>query len=311
MADGDGREPRARLPSADAPRRGDDARRRACRGAPSARVGDALGLDPRGGRRGDRRDREREDGGRAPPRVGREGTGPPWLRARRVRRRRPAARQRPRRADGLPARHRPAGPRRLLAFGVLVAPLQREFATSHIERFADVAAGDVAAILGRSPRARDEWLRERGFAEADRQLSLEVDVRYHKQGFEIPVTHRTLRGRRPRSRRSPRVSWPAHDREYGFRLELGLELVVVRCVATGLAPSPAVHAPPRRPRTPVDDAGDRSPPVYWDGGWIAGARLRPCRLGPGHRVEGPAVIEQKDSTTLVHPGLRRRAWTRI
>ena len=26
------------------------------------------------------------------------------------------------------------------------------------------------------------------------------------------------------------------------------------------------------------------------------------RLGPGHRIEGPAVIEQMDATTLVLPG---------
>ena len=42
--------------------------------------------------------------------------------------------------------------------------------------------------------------------------------------------------------------------------------------------------------------------VYWDGGWIAAPVYARERLGPGHRMAGPAVIEQEDSTTLVHPG---------
>ncbi len=30
------------------------------------------------------------------------------------------------------------------------------------------------------------------------------------------------------------------------------------------------------------------------------------KLGPGHVIEGPAVIEQMDSTTLILPGQRAR-----
>ena len=130
-------------------------------------------------------------------------------------------------------------------------------------------------------------------------------MRYHQQGFELPVTHPD-----PFADGDLRASLAerfvaAHGLHYGFELELEPELVVVRCVATGLTPSPAVHASPRR-RHPVEDAvvdGDHT--VYWDGGWIAGPVYARERLGPGHRIAGPAVIEQEDSTTLVHPGLRR------
>ena len=35
-----------------------------------------------------------------------------------------------------------------------------------------------------------------------------------------------------------------------------------------------------------------------------GADLRPYALSPGDVVEGPAIIEQLDSTTLVPPGIK-------
>ena len=48
--------------------------------------------------------------------------------------------------------------------------------------------------------------------------------------------------------------------------------------------------------------------LYWDGQWIAGPVYARERLGPGHQIAGPAVIEQEDSTTLVHPRIRAPAW---
>jgi len=47
--------------------------------------------------------------------------------------------------------------------------------------------------------------------------------------------------------------------------------------------------------------------------WLAeSGRFAPCpiydreRLGPGHRLSGPAIVEQMDATTLVLPGQTAR-----
>ena len=65
------------------------------------KVADAMGLEPRGGRRRHPADRQREHGGRAARDQRAARPRPARVRAGRLRRRRPAARQRGRRADGL------------------------------------------------------------------------------------------------------------------------------------------------------------------------------------------------------------------
>ena len=55
-------------------------------------------------------------------------------------------------------------------------------------------------------------------------------------------------------------------------------------------------------------AGSAAPPgtreVWFTGGWVAASTRAREDLAPGDVVEGPAVIEQVDSTTLVEPGAR-------
>ncbi len=196
----------------------------------------------------------------------------------------------------------PPAPGVFSTFGFLVADMQREFATSHIRRLADVTAGDLAAILDDLQARAIAWLREHGFADAEQQLSFQFGMRYHQQGFELPVTHPDPFADGDLGASLAERFVTAHGLLYGFELELEPELVVVRCIATGLTPSPAVHASPPA-RAPANDAVvDGGHTVYWDGGWIAAPVYARERLGPGHRMAGPAVIEQEDSTTLVHPG---------
>ena len=42
--------------------------------------------------------------------------------------------------------------------------------------------------------------------------------------------------------------------------------------------------------------------VYFNGGFTPAPVFHRADLRPGHRLAGPAVIEQMDSTTLIHPG---------
>jgi N-methylhydantoinase A len=47
------------------------------------------------------------------------------------------------------------------------------------------------------------------------------------------------------------------------------------------------------------------------GGLTACPVLAREKLGPGHVIEGPAVIEQMDATTLILPGQRARIDTTL
>jgi N-methylhydantoinase A len=198
----------------------------------------------------------------------------------------------------------PPAPGVFSTLGFLVADMQREFARSHIRRLSDVESADLAAILGELDASSRAWLAEHGFPDSEQQLSFQFGMRYHQQGFELPVTHPDPFADSDLLTTLAERFVAAHGLLYGFELELEPELVVVRCVATGRTPSPAVHeAPPAT--TPAEAAVmEADHAIYWDGDWIAAPVYARERLGPGHRITGPAVIEQEDSTTLVQPGTR-------
>jgi N-methylhydantoinase A len=196
----------------------------------------------------------------------------------------------------------PPAPGVFSTFGFLVADMQREFSVSHIRRLSDLAHHDLAELLRGVEASGRDWLEREGFAEQDQCLSFQFGMRYHQQGFELPVTHPDPFSDAELIASLAERFVAAHTLLYGFDLELEPELVVVRCVAVGVTPSPTVQAaePADSPAgVAIVDGGHR---LYWDGEWTTGAVYSRERLGPGHRIAGPAVIEQEDSTTLVHPG---------
>jgi 5-oxoprolinase (ATP-hydrolysing) len=98
----------------------------------------------------------------------------------------------------------------------------------------------------------------------------------------------------------------AHEREYGHRFEAEVEIVNIRVLGVGRiedlqwAEAETGDGDPSGAKT-----GERD--VVFDVGGKAETRATPFfdreRLRAGDRIEGPAIIEQYDSTTVVPPGL--------
>ena len=96
----------------------------------------------------------------------------------------------------------------------------------------------------------------------------------------------------------------AHERAYGYAApEDPVELVNVRLAAIGVTPRPAA---PRCPRAAViPSARSRATREVWfaeAGGWRKTNVLDRSKLLSGNVVAGPAIIEEHDASTLVHPG---------
>jgi N-methylhydantoinase A len=93
-----------------------------------------------------------------------------------------------------------------------------------------------------------------------------------------------------------------HERQYGFRLDGEvIEIVNLRVTAVRPEPPPAIAAPaPTGAPEPIEVR-----PVWFDAdGPVECPIFRRDALSGGARLDGPAVIEEVDSTTLVDPGDR-------
>jgi N-methylhydantoinase A len=93
-----------------------------------------------------------------------------------------------------------------------------------------------------------------------------------------------------------------HERVYGYaRTQQPVEFVNFRAVHTYPLPRPVV-TPSARASGSLADArlGERR--AYF-GGEVATAVYERARLPIGARIDGPAIVEQLDTTTVIPPGV--------
>ena len=82
----------------------------------------------------------------------------------------------------------PPAPGLLCALGDIVADFRDEFARTYIRVLDDAEPEDVSSILEELGERAQQWLANEGIAEELRSISYVADMRYHGQGYEIPVS---------------------------------------------------------------------------------------------------------------------------
>ncbi|WP_193608624.1 hydantoinase/oxoprolinase family protein [Nocardioides lijunqiniae] len=197
----------------------------------------------------------------------------------------------------------PPSPGVLCAYGDATTNLRDESVRTLVRRFDELSDDSLLEILQELGAASRETLAKEGVAEADQRLVYSADLRYHGQGFEIPVTIDidSFDGSGAGIAALRAAFDVEHERLFSFVLDNEHELVTVRATANG--PRPEVAAP-------VLEDGDGDPVaalVERSAVWVEGAEVEAgiydrARLRAGDVVAGPAIVTEMDSTTLVLPG---------
>lgn len=185
------------------------------------------------------------------------------------------------------------------AFGTLVADprVDRRWTRYYTSDRIDI--GEVNSQMERLVRESVEELRQEGYA-GKPLLTRSVSMRYAGQNYEreIPVPAGKITP--ALFRRILEAFHREHHEFYGFSFpQEVVELIHFNVTARGegLKPPMPVIAPGRPPE-PVNLR-----PVYFrEKGFISCPVYRRDTLPAGAAIQGPAVIEEMDSTTLLHPG---------
>lgn len=194
----------------------------------------------------------------------------------------------------------PAAPGILCAQGLVVSDLKEDFVVSSriVADSAGMAA--VADHVGTLRAEAADWFVEEAIDEAQRGLRLSFDMRYVGQNYELNVALDDVPERFDDADLRQRF-FTAHEMNYGyFNPDDPVEIVNFRLTARGRLPRPeqADMAEIDAPAVPV---GQRA--VFFEAeGAVEAALYDRDSLRPGQTIEGPAVIDQLDSTTLVYPG---------
>jgi N-methylhydantoinase A len=188
------------------------------------------------------------------------------------------------------------------AIGLLQADVRHDYAVSRMTLLTDVGPADVTLMLKTlADRAKAE-LRSEGFKAGEINIEYAIDMRYAGQGYELTVPLPSGRATARMLADVRRTFDETHRQLFGHSgPEEPVEAVTYR--VTGVGKLPVVKMPVfRRKGTSIKDAYLGKRRARFDGvGCDAGIYQRE-RLDVGHRIKGAAVIEQLDSTLVVHPG---------
>ena len=198
----------------------------------------------------------------------------------------------------------PPAPGLLCAIGDLVADFRDEFAQTYIRLLSDANGPEVAEILGGLGERATEWLTGEGIAPDGQRIAYSADMRYHRQGYEIPVALDPDEIRNDGLGDLEERFNGLHEQLYGFRMPgTASEIVNLRAVGYGDVPKPDL---------PVGEIGSEDASgavvdeheVVFDGERVATKIYDRSRLEPGATFDGPAIVTEFDSTTVVLPGYR-------
>ena len=208
----------------------------------------------------------------------------------------------------------PPHPGVLCATGLLLTDLVTDYARTRLTPLADTT-DIIAAEFARLETQAVEWFVAEGVNEGSRRLARTIDMRYSGQNYELSIAVPDGLTGAALTHALKAAFEAEHERMYGYIAEdEPVQLVTFRLQATGLVPKSDIAAHPRADRD-VEEAliGGREVWLPELGGWTECPLYQRSSLGPGHRIAGPAIVEQMDSTTLVLPGQSAEvdAWLNI
>jgi len=199
------------------------------------------------------------------------------------------------------------------AMGLLMADVRRDHVRSRLEAIDALDLAAAARTFAELEGAARAQLRADGFDEAHIALERQLDLRYAGQGYEVTVTAPSG-GLTCEALDAVRKDFDVqHESLFGHKApDEVVETVNYRVVGFGLVPKIELQPYPAASGK-AEPAGERQAYFPELGGMVGTPIYDRERLGPGHGFDGPAIVEQPDSTVVVFPGQRARVdeWLNI
>ena len=200
----------------------------------------------------------------------------------------------------------PPSPGLLCALGLLVEDLRLDAVRTSVARLDRDTLVRLDKLFAEMEADAVAWLERERVPPARRSLERWLDMRYIGQNYEllVSVPDEVWQNRRLEPLRDRFLA--LHEAADGYAAPgEPIQVVNARLVARG-RPDPPVLPRSARATGDVAAAMRSQRRVFFEtaGDFVECPVYDRRRLAAGHLIAGPAVVEQFDSTTLIHPGQR-------
>jgi N-methylhydantoinase A len=195
----------------------------------------------------------------------------------------------------------PDTPGVLSAFGLLVANIEHDQMETLARRADQVDQAALEETFKRLEARGQSKMSADGVAPGDVEIRREADMRYVGQSYELTIEVHA-KAQDPIAA-AVALFHERHDTMYGHsNTAAPVELVNLRTIH--------VHRPDERVNPPAKSLSAEPPrPVahrdaYFGGGFVKTPVYDRKQLRVGQEITGPAIVEQADTTLIIHPGQR-------
>lgn len=193
----------------------------------------------------------------------------------------------------------PPGPGVLCAYGDASTLVQDEESVSVVNSMDDMSLASVVKHLDRLEKDVSKSLEKDGIPKEQQDIEFFADIRYAGQAFEITLSfNRTELERDGVSHLTDRFN-AEHEQLFTFSLAKGHELVMLRAKVKARASELNIAF---EGGSDLQSAKYGSSPIWYEGKEVEATLYDRLALPQGAQIEGPAIVTEMDSTSLILPG---------
>lgn len=200
----------------------------------------------------------------------------------------------------------PETPGILAALGLLVSDLKTDYSVTNLLDVETSSLPKMATVLQDLESQAVQWFETEGIAPEDRTLVPSVDMRYRGQNYELPVPFPAGEFSEETTDELRNRFDAAHQQLYGYHAsDEPVQMVTFRLEAIGKVQKAEIRADALNGSDPsLARIGIRS--VYFpdEREFVETPLYQRAQLRPGNEINGPAVIDQLDTTTVILPRQR-------
>ena len=196
----------------------------------------------------------------------------------------------------------PFNPGNLSAFGLLAVDWRTDHIATQVVGEDAIDPVRIAQVYARLEREALEALVRDGVASSRCRMLREADVRYQGQSMEVRVAAPAGAVDAQFVRRLLAGFHAAHRKAFGYDYAGKQKVELVNFSVSGFGSIERPTLPKLEPRPGVVPARTAIRPVFLGGAWVDTPVYERAAMPARQRIEGPAVIEEFGSTTLLWPG---------
>ncbi|MFP6689627.1 MAG: hydantoinase/oxoprolinase family protein [Alphaproteobacteria bacterium] len=192
----------------------------------------------------------------------------------------------------------PPSPGVLCAYGDATTRVTDEASRSVVRQFSEITKESVGEILSELEDRAHVELDAEGVSRDDQSVAYEVDLRYHGQGLQLPVTFTGDEFDKEGLDLLRRKFDDMHTQLFTFALDAEHEIVTLRAIVQGQETFVSAGTLPEGGEDP-SKAVVATAQVYIENREQEAKIYDRSKLESGNRIVGPAIITEMDSTTLI------------